>query len=640
MESENKNTQVHEEKGSKKNFWEPHDESEFDLSKDFPEFKDWEMIGFHRQLGSELWNMTLQFLQAGIIIFVVAIITPLTQPYPEINGYSNIAGGLFGLIFTFCELPTNFGIGQFIAENRVRDPEKMMEFLRFFIWWQLMSGLLQVTCLSYFTLQVIVYSNYAYLSWLLLFIVQRQWPYILGIFQACIDGFQHFDKSNLLNFLQGTVVNQLLGIAFPLLGRWYGYLHPEMGEIIAMALFGAIGSYLTNIMFFFISAHYFKMIVKPMGYSIKDAFKFKFGKDVVKRSLSYGIQASIVPIIGGFTGTTILIWYTIRVTAYPSWSALVGIGTTLSGLMGNFGNYHLQAGIAEAYPNGMKHLSEFYISYAMRWRLYFISVFGVSLLAVYPFFVEVIRRISGLEYWVPALIFFVPGIFRRFLDPMIWLPDQVMLGTFHIRQWVIARIIEETIRTTLAYLYLFVWNIQNYGIPGITFLLVFQDVVSFTIKSLGCLVYSHIKICKIKVYWATSLIIPLISTLPIFIISTLWWDYAFFPLLDSIGVIFTALISILMAFFVMFFLIFFPLTALLGGWDDYMFYIFKKAVDISGPSKGLLKMIQWEMEQCIKASRKLRLHGRWSIPHEDADKEIRALIVMKKNGTLVAAPKK
>src|SRR5271157_3683677 len=132
----------------------------------------------------------------------------------------------------------------------------------------------------------------------------------------------------------------------------------------------------------------------------------------------------------------------------------------------------------------------------------------------------------------------------------------------------------------------------------------------------------------------------LISTLPIFIISTLWWDYAFFPLLDSIGVIFTALISILMAFFVMFFLIFFPLTALLGGWDEYMFYIFKKAVDISGPSKGLLKMIQWEMEQCIKASRKLRLHGRWSIPHEDADKEIRALMVMKKNGTLVAAPKK
>jgi hypothetical protein len=613
-------------------------DDELDLEKKFPEFKGYESIGFHRQLGGELWNVVLQFVQAALIIFMISVVTPLTNPYPEISGYSGVAGGLFGTVFLLFDVPTNFGINAFVSENRIKNPEKMFEYIRFVIWWQMFSGLFQITGLSFFTFSVIVNGNYAHLAWLLLFTVQKQWPSMLGIFRGCIDGFQHFDKSNLLGFLQGTVTGQLLNIGFVLWGRWVGLTNPALGEIIAMALFGAIGGYINEVLFFFISAHFFNKIVKPMGYSFKDAWRFKFGKDVVKRSLSYGIQASIVPMVGSFCGLTMLLWYTGQIASYPSWIALVGTGTMLTGIMGNFGGYNLSAGLAESYPNGMKKLSEFYISYSMRWRLYFLSVFSVSLFAVYPFFDAVIRRIPGLEYWVPALVFFIPGIFRKFCDPMIWLADQVVLGTFHIKPWVISRVLEEAFKVLTVWLYLFVFHIQDTGISGIIFLILFEHWLPWTVKSIGLLIYAQYKICRIKIYWASSLIIPIIASLPIFPLT--WaWTPIFWMMMDSVGVYVTATVSILMAFLVMFFVFFFPLTALLGGFDDYSLFMFKKAVSLSGPSKPLLRFIEKEIVACIKVAKRLKLHGRWPIPYQEAHKEMEQLTIMKKEGRLVVLKK-
>ncbi|NMC04301.1 MAG: hypothetical protein GYA24_03770 [Candidatus Lokiarchaeota archaeon] len=613
-------------------------EDELDLEKKFPEFKGYESIGFHRQLGGELWNVVLQFVQAGLIIFMISVVTPLTNPYPEIGGYSGIAGGLFGTIFLLFDVPTNFGVNAFVSENRIKNPAKMFEYIRFVIWWQMFSGLIQITGLSYFTFAVVIQGNYSYLSWLLLFTVQKQWPSMLGIFRGCIDGFQHFDKSNLLGFLQGTVTGQLLNIGFVLLGRWVGMTNPAFGEILAMGLFGSIGGYTNDILFFFISIYYFNKIVKSMGYSSREAWRFQFGRDVVKRSLSYGIQASIIPMVSSFAGLTMLLWYTQQIASYPSWVALVGTGTMMSGVLGNFGGYNLSAGLAEAYPNGMKKLSEFYISYSMRWRLFFMSVFATSLFAVYPFFDAVIRRISGLEYWVPALVFFIPGIFRRMCDPMIWLPDQIFWGTFHIKSWVVSRILEECLKLLTVWLYLFIFKIQNNGIPGITFLIVFEHAVPWTIKSLACLAYANWKICKVKIYWTSSVIIPFIASLPIFLL-TWFWTPIFWQLMDSVGVYVTATVSILLAFTVMFFVFFFPLTAILGGWDDYSFFMFKKAVSLSGPSKPLLKFLEREVEACIKISKRLKLHGRWPIPYQEAHAEMEKLTLMKKEGKLVVLKK-
>jgi hypothetical protein len=62
-------------------------------------------------------------------IFFVGVFIPLIFPYPEIQGYSGVAEGLFGVVFLAFDIGTNFPFGRFVAEYRVKDPKKMMEYI-------------------------------------------------------------------------------------------------------------------------------------------------------------------------------------------------------------------------------------------------------------------------------------------------------------------------------------------------------------------------------------------------------------------------------------------------------------------------------------------------------------------------------
>lgn len=612
----------------------------FDLDKKFPDFKGWEMIGFHRQLGSEFWNILLQIVTTALSVILSAYLAPLIAPYPEISGYTSIAQGLFLVVFTIFDVATTFGVGQFVAQYRVSNPEKMMEYIRFFVWWQMMAGILQVTFLSIYTLEIIIYGQYGYLTWLLLIILQQQWPCMLGIFTQCISGFQHFDKANIINFLQQTVVGQLLNVAIVLFGRYEGMIHPEIGEIIGMAIAGCIGQYINNILFFFVSVHYFNGITRKMGYTAIDAFRFKFGKDVIRTSLNYGIQSSIVPVIAGVTSLLFLIWKTSMIPGYVAWNALISTGSGMTSSIGTFGNFSVQTALAEAYPNGKKKLTEFYISYSMKWRLLFMSMMCVVLLAVYPYFSLIYHNVSGLVYWVPALLFYYPGLARQWFNPFFNLTDYIMLGTFKIKQWTIARICEECMKVVNLYVLLFILSVQiTWGLAGITFLLCFDAIIPTTIKTAGCWIYCNKKIAKIKIYWMSSIVIPSLAASPMFLFSWLWLQYVFYPLWAAVGVIFAATISIIVAFGFMFFIMYFPILAILGGFDDYMFYVFKKSVELSGPSKPMMRVIERLVWRTIKAAKKIKVHGHFGIPYEEAHKEIEELMQLKQEGKMLVMDK-
>ncbi|HME53712.1 MAG TPA: hypothetical protein VKM55_15905 [Candidatus Lokiarchaeia archaeon] len=608
--------------------------SQFDLESRYPNLKGWEMIGFHRQLGGEFWNILLQLASMALAVFMGAYIQPLVSPYPEIGGYSGIAGGLFAIVFTVFDVATNFGVGQFVAENRVTNPEKMMEYVRFFIWWQMMVGIVIITTLSWYTFEIIVYGQYAYLTWLLLVGLSQQWPNMLGIFRSCIDGFQHFDKSNLMNFLSGTVVGQLLNIAIVLVGRWYGDVHPEVGEIIGMAIAGSIGGYINGIMFFFVSIHFFNQITKPMGYSARDAFSFKFGRDVVKRCLIYGVQSSIVPVFASATSLLFLVWKTTMIPSYASWNALIGFAGSVAGNVNQFGTFDVRTALSEAYPNGKKNLAEFYVAYSMKWRMLFFSMMSVTFITIYPFFKLIYYNVSGLQYWIPALAFYYPQLVRQIWNPITGVPDMIMLGTFRIKQFTIARIIEISMDVVNLYLLLFVFDVQN-TMNGITFLIAFDMIIPLTIKTVYCWIYCNRKIVKIKIYWMSSIILPAIAASPMFLFSWVWLNYVFYPLWSILGIILTATISILFAFIFMFFLMYFPILAIIGGFDDYMFYIFHKSVEISGPSKPMMKNMEKLVARAIKVAKKLKIHGRFGIPYEEAHKEIEELMELKASGKMI-----
>jgi len=96
----------------------------FEFNEEFPEFTGWEAIGFHRPLANELWEIVLEAVNNSLYIFVIAYLVPLLQPFLQIRSVQDLSAGLFLVVYTIFDTGTNFNLGRFIAEYRVKNPKK------------------------------------------------------------------------------------------------------------------------------------------------------------------------------------------------------------------------------------------------------------------------------------------------------------------------------------------------------------------------------------------------------------------------------------------------------------------------------------------------------------------------------------
>jgi hypothetical protein len=77
---------------------------------------------------------------------------------------------------------------------------------------------------------------------------------------------------------------------------------------------------------------------------------------------------------------------------------------------------------------------------------------------------------------------------------------------------------------------------------------------------------------------------------------------------------------------VLVFMFYFPLTVLLGGWDDNSIRDFKKAVTMSGPSKMIVGQIA---KTILKAIPRSRLHNRFKYDESAAFAELKELVALR-----------
>jgi hypothetical protein len=606
----------------------------YDLDTEFSEFKGWEAMGFQRSLGKEMWEIVIELLNTILMLFVLIYLIPIIQPFPEILGYNNIAVSLFATIFIIFDTGTNFGISRFIAQHRVKDPKRMLQYVSFHMKYQMITGLIQITIMSWYTFSFLQTGSYAYLTWIILLILQKQWPGMLGIFKTTLSGLQHHAVVSAMGFLQGTFVERITLIGFILIGRWWGETTPGIGIIMGICIFTQLGNYIDDVVFGFISGWYLNKILKRyMKLSLRDVFQVKISKDVMKEMLYYGVQGSLLPILSSFVGTMTLLIYTQQIPAYVSWSALIAYGYTYSGFVNNVGDFALEASIAESYSNGKKELAEFYVSYTIRWRYFFFILVGITMFAIIPYFLYIIENFGALKYYLGSTIFFVPMLVKRLIDPILQLPSPIMTGALHITPFNIIRAVEESLKLLTLYLYIYAFRVQdNWGLVGTVFLIGFNGYVPYIIKTIMCYAYVNKKILTIKVNWRGTFLSPIIASLPVLALTQAWYYIGFLPLLEILGDIITIIISLLLALVVLIF-VYFPLNVLVGGWDDYMFHVFKKAVDISGPSKPIFGMVYQLMVACKKLAIKMGRWDRpgWTIPHEKAHEQIIELMAQKRN---------
>ena len=596
----------------------------------------WEDIGFHRPLGNYFYGLFIAIFMSIIGIVLMNLMMSLLYPYPEINGYSGLAGSIYAIVFTVFDTGTGFGIQRFIAEWRIKNPQRMIGYCQFYIWYQMLTGLPQITWLSIAILWGIKYSNLSYLSWFLLIIIQKQWPSMLGIFREIINGLQLYNKSQILGFVSGTVFQYTINITLILGGRWIGMNDPALGEIMGMAIGAMIAGYINDLCSFAVSAYFFNNAMKTFGYTWRDCFRIdRIDRKIIKQCLFFGFQVSIVPLVSTATSTWVLFMMIATIPSFPTYRALL---SWVGGIIGfiDQGNFSLVPSIAEAYMNDKKELTRFYIANSLRWNGFLMMMFLMVLLGAYSIVIEVVLGLSGLRYYVTSFVFFVPALIHRLILPFVAYPDSILVGILKINFYTFSRLFEEVIYVTENIVWMYVLKLQDYGIWGIVYILAMERFLCRIIKMIIMWVYIHRKCFPVKFYFYQMLICPTIAGLPILIFGILWKPFVFDPLvgffstfgLGEYNVIPPAAITVLVAIIVLPLCVFMPLTGLLGGWDTYGLMTLRKAVNLSGPSKPFANLIY---KAVLFGAKHSKLHNRFRIPWEQPMQEIKDLMIMKRD---------
>jgi hypothetical protein len=604
-------------------------QSDIGKTKSEQSLQNWEKIGFQRQLGGWMYGFSISIFTMLVGLLTIGFITALLYPYPEQKGYMGVSGILFGWVYQVFDLGTAFGIRRFIAEYRVKNPKKMLEYIRFFIWYQMLTGIIQVLVISIIILQVVRTSELAYVSWIMLIACQKQWPGMLGTFKSVIDGLQHHNKTHILNFINGEIFQQATNIFFILIFRQWGAYNPQYGELMGMVIGMAIGGYVDDFAAMALSAYFYNKIMQPYGISFRESWRFEFERDVIRNCLYLGLQVSIVPIIGSVIGTLIALIYLSNIPQFTTWGSLAALAGGIAGIV-TVWDFNLSSSIAEAYPNGKVKLSQFYIAYAFKWQNFFAMLYLEILLAYIPIVIFFINNTEGLENYQLATIFILPMVIPRLFGPIFNIPGDILWGALHITFDNFTRLVE--IFVNFFFVWLFVLHLRLhdlYGIQGVVFIFAFDGFFAKLIRVTISWIYVKKKIFKIKLFWMTSVVLPFVAGLPIILFSSIWNNYIIFPLVDTIGLMPATIITVLLGIFCIPFFGYLPLTGILGAWDDFQLYTFRKAVEMSGPSRIFFIPFYCAINFGVKIGRKLKLHNRFRIPWEEAEQEIIELNQMK-----------
>ncbi len=138
---------------------------------------------------------------------------------------------------------------------------------------------------------------------------------------------------------------------------------------------------------------------------------------------------------------------------------------------------------------------------------------------------------------------------------------------------------------------------------------------------------AHKNVVKLKIpYWQTFGASG-IGCAALVGLGWLFYTFIYIPGFQIIG--FYPIFGVtIVLFIVMLMLVYYPITAYMGGWDDENLEAFHKAAQLSGPSKFLV----WPLYKIVSGICKhLPLHNKFRMPSEEAFKEAAELLELKRS---------
>jgi O-antigen/teichoic acid export membrane protein len=578
----------------------------------------WKRPGFHRPLAGLLHNLVYIFIASGFAIIITIWLMPnLIYPFPEAIGFENLTTDFFAIYFTILDLGIGSSVQKFVSEENVRNPRKSIQYFQFFIWYQMFSGLLQVTAITVWILFIKPGTNLLYTSWFFLFYSTIQYPGMLSIFRGGLEAFQRFDRAMLLRFIQTQIFQNLIRIVTILIGRAIGRNNPVIGELMGAAIGSIVGKILNEYVVAFIAGIWLHPILKEIdpSYGIFTFFRVDFDREVVRNSLFFGLKVltpGLISPLTNFIALNLIIRY------LPNYSTILGLYTfaeMIAYMPSTLKFEGIAATISEAYSNQKLNLIKYYFQEYFRWNTV-VSGFVIGFLFTGSTLIGIIAG-GNFSLVTPIIQHY---LIWKMISVYANIVNEFFIGVGKPEYDIYLSIAENIVRIFVLWLMLVPFS---FGWAAI----VYSWGLSFLTKWLLGFLVIRLKILKVHInVWPTFGANFIAIAMEAGYISLLNWFL--FPLLSHwMNRNLVAAIIMVIAISTGPFLIYFPIYSVVGGWDKKSLEVFELSYRLSGPSKFVVNVM---LKGSIYFSKHSLFHPKISYKIGDVDKEIDELVILRK----------
>lgn len=549
---------------------------------------DWEEVGFHRPLGGFLFALMFGLvLFVPLIIYQNLILPAYILPSAQALGIWGRVVQFFNLLWVLFDMGTSSAFIRFFARERVHNPRRAIQFGQVFVWWQALSGAVQVAMVTALAGTLLPRTTYALYAWSIIVHTLIQLPGFYQVYRHALTGLQRFDYAQVLDLSLALVFPILTQpVLVALLVAW-GRTHPVFGMAMAGVLGLGLAAYAAEALTFFLGY----LLYRRLGYDARVLFLAHFDWAVVKEAFRFGVFDMLAS-VAWMIGQAIEILITQRLVNYTevwgNWTIAQNFIYAYQVLQTLFSN--LVPAISEAISHARRTLSQFYSAAAYKWGGLVSAFIAAVLLGVADRF---ILGATGPEF-VRAAAYAVPLIVWGAIQYPSWVGDNVQLGANrpYLKAGLVAG--EQVVRVVLAFSLL--ERLQVYALVVAYFVgLLAKDVAAYFVNDRLC--YPQ------KFYWWQSLAAPLLAA----VVHCAWlrWIGGMIWRGDQVTSVILFFVGILPSFPVFAFL-----YALFGGWEDDGLTELRRAADLSGFMQPLARVFWWASALGARLS---PLHGRFPI---------------------------
>jgi len=550
---------------------------------------EWEQVGFHRPLGGFLVALSIGLiLFIPLIIYQNLILPSFILPSAQALGIWGRVTQFFNLTWLFLDMGTSVAFIKYLSEYRVHNPVKGIQYGQVFIWWQALSGALQVALVIGLASTLAPKSAFALYAWSVIVHAFIQIPGFYQIFRHALTGFQRLDYSRLLDIIVTfipVIVQPVIVMAMFAWGRSHPVFGGPMGGLLGMGM----AAYAAELFTFLIGMGLYRRV----GYNARILFLAHFDWEVIKASFKFGFFEMLGSAAWSFGQAAEVAITQARLINYTE-------------IWGNWGmaqnfifafnvtqtlNDGVMPAISEAIANGKRILGQYYSAMAYKYNALLSAFIGAVLLAVAPRF---ILGSTGAEFQ-RAAIYVIPLTIWGAVQFPSWVGDNVQLGANKPYLKSILVFSEQVIRVVLAWVLLARFQVTA---------LIIAYFVGLFAKGITAYFVNH-KVCfPQRFYIWQSLVAPLLAAAAHF--GILSWINRLVWKGDQITSVLIFLIGILPSFPLFMFL-----YGLFGGWDAATLAELGEATALTG---GMRWFTRWGIyEPTCLGARLSPLNGRFPI---------------------------